>query len=79
MSNSTPIMPTAFGRCSIDYVVKGQSATVSVTGVKPPGGVVLRLPVDREIKVTALGTPLKRAANGDVVLPANLTVAELQF
>ena len=72
-------MPTPFGRCSIDYVVKGQSATVSVTGVKPPGGIVLRLPTDREIKVTALGTSLPRAANGDVVLPANVAAAELQF
>ena len=72
-------MPTPFGRCSIDYVVKGQSATVSVTGVKPPGGLVLRLPTDREIKVTTFGNPLKRAANGDVTLPANVTVAELQF
>jgi hypothetical protein len=72
-------MPTQFGKCSVEYVVSGKSASLTVTGVKPREGIVLRMPKGREVKLTVGGQALKPNANGDFVLPASFARADLTF
>jgi len=72
-------LPTHFGKCTVDYAVRGSTASLSVTGVNPPGGIVLRAPSGREVKVTVAGEALKRASNGDFLLLPNFSRAQIEF
>jgi hypothetical protein len=72
-------LPTHFGRCTVEYSFNGKGASLMLTGVKPSGGVVLRLPPGEKTKVTVAGAAIERNTNGDFVLPGSFGKVEIGF
>jgi hypothetical protein len=73
-------LPTHFGRCSFDWAPAEAGATLKLVGAAaPPAGFALRLPRALEVRASADGKPVERAANGDILLPAATREARIDL
>ena len=73
---------TYFGDCSVKYKYDRtrDEGTMNVSGsARPPGGFVLRLPREMEVRVSAAGREIERRDNGDFILTGDSTKTRISF
>lgn len=62
-------LPTHFGTCSLEWTESEGGATLALSGARPPGGFVLRLPRGFATRVTVDGKEAPGTESGDFLLP----------
>jgi hypothetical protein len=71
-------MPTHFGPCSFRWAPEAGGTGLTLTGARPPGGFVLRVPPEVAAKVTVDGEEATRTEKGDFLLPAVTAKARIE-